>query len=206
MMFFVVICGSIFSASVLYFIEHGAVDASGAASHFTSVHTSMWFVFISIATVGYGEIVPTTPAGKFVSAVICILGVLILAIPVSVVSQNFLSEFEAVDRRTVRMQMRIGNRSGRQSIGARSTTDAALEGRPATFHNAAAMTARQLQIAELRYDELLTANIERILRRAGTWGAELDGLLHDDRERTAKRLRQILMRQFNGRIWDNISA
>ena len=48
--------------------------------NFTSVFDAIWFVFQTITTVGYGDVIPTSPVGKFIGLVLLIAGVLMFSI------------------------------------------------------------------------------------------------------------------------------
>ena len=45
-----------------------------------SLYGALWFVFQTITTVGYGDIIPQSPIGKFVSLILLIVGVLMFSI------------------------------------------------------------------------------------------------------------------------------
>ena len=45
----------------------------------TSIFQAVWFVFQTITTVGYGDIIPSSPAGQFVGLVLIIAGVLMFS-------------------------------------------------------------------------------------------------------------------------------
>jgi len=53
--------------ALMYLIE-------GEASGFTSIPRSMYWALVTMTTVGYGTIVPVTPLGQFLSALLMILG------------------------------------------------------------------------------------------------------------------------------------
>ncbi len=46
----------------------------------TSVFDAIWFIFQTITTVGYGDIIPASPIGKFVGLLLLIAGVLMFSI------------------------------------------------------------------------------------------------------------------------------
>ena len=49
---------------------------------------------ISITTIGYGDMVPVTAAGRVVGMVVAFSGVLVLALPVAILGAGFVEEVE----------------------------------------------------------------------------------------------------------------
>jgi voltage-gated potassium channel len=71
---FVLIIGSL-----MYLIE-------GQAAGFDNIPLSMYWAIVTLTTVGYGDIVPLTPLGKFLACVVMALGYSIIAVPTGIVS------------------------------------------------------------------------------------------------------------------------
>jgi len=65
--------------SVMYLIESGD-------SGFESIPASIYWAVVTLTTVGYGDITPETPLGKFVASAIMITGYCIIAVPTGIVS------------------------------------------------------------------------------------------------------------------------
>ena len=78
-------------ASVLmYFLEHKAQPKS-----FENLYTSLWWGIDKYLTSTGGEdINPITPAGKFLSGLIAILGVGMFALPAGIIASGFIEEIE----------------------------------------------------------------------------------------------------------------
>ncbi|XP_028395982.1 potassium voltage-gated channel subfamily C member 1-like isoform X2 [Dendronephthya gigantea] len=69
---------------LLFFIERGE-----SITEFESVPHSLWWAIITMTTVGYGDIQPQTWIGKVLGCCCAMCGVLVIALPVSVVGTNF---------------------------------------------------------------------------------------------------------------------
>ena len=71
----------------MYLIES---DASG----FTSIPRSIYWCIVTLTTVGYGDIAPTTNLGQFIAAIIMILGYGIIAVPTGIVTAKLPTNTE----------------------------------------------------------------------------------------------------------------
>lgn len=60
----------------------------GPENGFTSIGISMYWAIVTLTTVGYGDITPLTPYGKFISSVIMLLGYAIIAVPTGIVTSE----------------------------------------------------------------------------------------------------------------------
>eukprot|EP00415_Alexandrium_ostenfeldii_P001284 UN1284 len=58
-------------------------------SPFRSILYSFWWFFATATTVGYGDDYPTTTAGRFIGVVAAYVGILLIALPVTIVGGNF---------------------------------------------------------------------------------------------------------------------
>ena len=71
--------------SFMYFIEGDTVD-----SKFTSIPRSVYWAIVTLTTVGYGDITPTTEIGQFLAALVMIMGYAIIAVPTGIVSAEMV--------------------------------------------------------------------------------------------------------------------
>jgi len=83
----------VFVGSTMYVIE------GGTDSGFTSIPRSVYWAIVTITTVGYGDIAPTTPLGQFLSAILMIIGYGVIAVPTGIVSIELANAHEAVQRK-----------------------------------------------------------------------------------------------------------
>ncbi|MDZ4185663.1 MAG: ion transporter [Desulfuromonadales bacterium] len=69
--------------SLMYTIE-------GAGSGFTSIPQSIYWAIVTMTTVGYGDIAPTTPLGRIVASMLMITGYGIIAVPTGIVTTEMM--------------------------------------------------------------------------------------------------------------------
>ena len=85
--FFLSLLCILFSASAIYFLENEAQPEI-----FSSITASLWWATVSLATVGYGDVVPITTWGKIFAGFISLIGIGIVAIPTGIISASFVEE------------------------------------------------------------------------------------------------------------------
>ena len=61
----------------------------GEESGFTDIPTAFYWVIITMTTVGYGDIFPTSGLGKFVGTFCAISGALTMSLPLPIIVSNF---------------------------------------------------------------------------------------------------------------------
>lgn len=74
-----VICIAVVFGTVMYLIED---DESG----FTSIPTSIYWAIVTLTTVGYGDVAPSTALGRLLSGILMILGYSMIVVPTGIVS------------------------------------------------------------------------------------------------------------------------
>lgn len=79
----------IFSSTLMFYIENEAQPDS-----FVSIGHSVWWSVATLTTVGYGDIYPITPMGKFLGAIIAIIGIGFVALPTGIISSAFISKIQ----------------------------------------------------------------------------------------------------------------
>lgn len=85
--FFVLLIILILSSSMMYFFEN-----EKQPEQFSSIPASMWWGVSTLTTVGYGDIYPLTPLGKFFGALISIIGIGVFALPAGVIASGLIEE------------------------------------------------------------------------------------------------------------------
>jgi voltage-gated potassium channel len=80
------------ASAAMYFLEHTAQP-----QQFASIPHAMWWGIVTIATVGYGDMVPVTTAGKLVSGVVVLIGIALFAVPAGILANGFAVELRKRD-------------------------------------------------------------------------------------------------------------
>lgn len=62
-------------------------------SPFRSILDGFWWFFVTATTVGYGDVFPTTTAGRMIGLVTVYVGIVLLALPISVIGSAFGSRY-----------------------------------------------------------------------------------------------------------------
>lgn len=77
----------LFVATGMYFIERTAQpDAFG------TIPDAAWWAMATLTTVGYGDVSPITPAGKFFGGLVMLIGLGMFALPIAIISTGFSQE------------------------------------------------------------------------------------------------------------------
>jgi voltage-gated potassium channel len=73
------------SSTVMYYIENPAQPQK-----FSSIPQTMWWGVVTLSTVGYGDMYPITPLGKFVGALVAISGIALFALPAGIIAAGLV--------------------------------------------------------------------------------------------------------------------
>jgi voltage-gated potassium channel len=88
--FFILIVVMLVAATGMYYFEH---DAQPEA--FSSIPASMWWAFVTLTTVGYGDITPVTAGGKVFGALMTVVGVGMVALPTGILASAYTEQLRA---------------------------------------------------------------------------------------------------------------
>lgn len=96
---FVMLLLVVLTASLGYLFEHEAQPEK-----FEDIPTSIYWAVITLASVGYGDIAPVTPAGRAMTMVLALLGIGIFAIPAALLSSAFSDQLR-IEREALQKEM-----------------------------------------------------------------------------------------------------
>ncbi len=75
------------AATGIYFFEREAQP-----EHFGSIPQSMWWAIVTLTTLGYGDVIPITVAGRIFASVVTILSIGTVALPAGMLASRFSEE------------------------------------------------------------------------------------------------------------------
>lgn len=85
---------------VLLVVESGVMfmlEREAQPERFSSIPHTLWWAIVTMASVGYGDIVPITPLGKTFGGMLMILGIAMFAIPAGILATGFANEIRKRD-------------------------------------------------------------------------------------------------------------
>ena len=148
----VLLFGAAFFGSMIYWMEKGEwryttysdppmfaymrIAADGVSeepSPFTSIPASFWWFIVTATTVGYGDTYPTSLGGKCVAALAMLMGVLVIAFPVSVFSDLWSKELQKAGV-WEKLDSTIDSISGDENGGSGMRAEADKDNIPAGIH------------------------------------------------------------------------
>ena len=94
----------VMTSSIMYYIERSAQP-----DVFTSIPATLWWGFVTLTTVGYGDVFPVTPLGQLLAGISAFLGVGLFALPASILASGFIEAAtqEDVDRTSDEATIRL---------------------------------------------------------------------------------------------------
>jgi voltage-gated potassium channel len=72
------------TSTIIYYVENGVQP-----ENFSNIPETMWWGIATLTTVGYGDIYPITPLGKFLGGIVAIIGVGLFALPAGILASGF---------------------------------------------------------------------------------------------------------------------
>lgn len=86
----------------MVFVSLFCIVAGGIAIHFVeemTVFDGIWWSFVTATTVGYGDISPTTPAGRVIAAILMIVGIGLIGSLTSTITALFFQRHENASKK-----------------------------------------------------------------------------------------------------------
>ncbi|CAG2102203.1 unnamed protein product [Medioppia subpectinata] len=94
--------GLIFSSFLVYLVEKDVEDTK-----FESFADALWWGVITLCTVGYGDIFPSTWTGKIIAAFCALLGISFFALPAGILGSGFALKVQQQQRQKHMIRRRV---------------------------------------------------------------------------------------------------
>mmetsp|Transcript_7063 Transcript_7063/g.8118 ORF Transcript_7063/g.8118 Transcript_7063/m.8118 type:complete len:496 (-) Transcript_7063:221-1708(-) len=105
--FFLMISATTFGVLVYYIEKAGmSIESWNGEARFRSIPEAIWFIFVTMTTVGYGDMVPTSSLCRVVNVFAMLFGVLFLSMPLAILGNNFCNVWQDRDRVTLIARIR----------------------------------------------------------------------------------------------------
>lgn len=72
------------SSNLMFYLEHEAQP-----DKFSDIPSAMWWGIITLTTIGYGDVYPVTPGGRFLGGIVALLGIGLFALPAGIIASGF---------------------------------------------------------------------------------------------------------------------
>jgi voltage-gated potassium channel Kch len=191
---FVLIVALVVFSSLMYYAED-ALDSNPNRTneeYFRSIPSSAWWGIQTMTTVGFGDAVPETVLGKIVSSLAAICGVIIIAIPISIVASNYTIEFRKLEnmQRVLMREEELSSAADATASGGTSTPNGAADA-PTPLHWSLPFLHAALGAIKTNRHKLMAGFKQGELRTRDATVAEIaefcDGLSDDPRAVAAVR-------------------
>lgn len=108
--------GVLLFATAIYFAEHGREgEGLDGKPVFRSIPHSFYWAVVTMTTLGYGDLYPSTSAGMFISSICAICGVVMIALPMVVIGQNFADHYQK-DKELQALRKKFEGEQGHSSL------------------------------------------------------------------------------------------
>lgn len=75
----------VIASTLMYFAENQAQPKV-----FNNILSSIWWGVVTLTTVGYGDVYPITPIGKFLASIIAVIGIGLIGLPTAIISSGLV--------------------------------------------------------------------------------------------------------------------
>ncbi len=85
----------VFLTALIMFNAEPHINPNTGAVTFESFFDALYWATVTLTTVGYGDMIPVTDIGRFVSMLSSLFGVAVIALPSGVITASYLEELKS---------------------------------------------------------------------------------------------------------------
>ena len=93
--------GSVLVVAVILVLVAGALERIVEPDTFTSIGLAYWWAVTTVTTVGYGDVVPESPGGRVVAAMLMLTGLALIPTLTSVIVSTLIGKRHAADQQRI---------------------------------------------------------------------------------------------------------
>eukprot|EP01052_Picozoa_sp_SAG31_P001811 SAG31_NODE_61_length_29286_cov_444.645973_4_plen_310_part_00 len=86
---YLVVLFTVIMATFMYMIEGNPNFTNAQPLKFLSIPTTSWCIFVTMSSVGYGDMFPISDEGRILGSVVMVSGILTLAVPITLIGNRF---------------------------------------------------------------------------------------------------------------------
>lgn len=86
----------VFLTALIMFNAEPHINPETGAATFATFFDALYWATVTLTTVGYGDMIPVTDIGRFISMLSSLFGVAIIALPSGVITASYLEELRAL--------------------------------------------------------------------------------------------------------------
>jgi MFS superfamily sulfate permease-like transporter len=75
-------------------VIYRVINGEEVASPFQNIPLTLYWSITTLSTTGYGDITPVTPWGKLLAGITMLFGIMVIALPTSILGSNFVQEWQ----------------------------------------------------------------------------------------------------------------
>ena len=122
--FFLIVSAVTFGVFIFYIETIGVKLQSGSEADptFHSIPHAIWFIFVTMTTVGYGDVSTVSALGRSLNIIAMVFGVLFLSMPIAILGNNFVMVWG--ERHRIMVITRIKEAMMRGGVNRRSVQEA----------------------------------------------------------------------------------
>jgi len=99
LMIFLMVVGMVIFASFFFLCEKDTIVNNLYV--FSTIPDACWFVFVTFTTAGFGDAYPVTWPGHFLAIIAMLSGIVLLAMPISIIGQKFTQVYKELQRKNI---------------------------------------------------------------------------------------------------------
>ena len=91
----------VFLTALIMFNAEPHINTNTGAATFETFFDALYWATVTLTTVGYGDMIPVTDIGRFVSMLSSLFGVAVIALPSGVITASYLEELRSLKHHSI---------------------------------------------------------------------------------------------------------